>query len=87
MTTQLDPRLMPADHLTNSTPTTGGKDGKEVKDMTIFESRRARGTRAWDEMSEIDRAVLLEAVRQRRKLRQQQQAIHNEMFGLRANRN
>lgn len=86
MTTQLDPRLMPADHLTNSTPTTG-TDGEEVKDMTIFESRRARGTRAWDEMSEIDRAVLLEAVRQARKLRQQQQAIHNAMFGLRANRN
>ncbi|MGH3456589.1 hypothetical protein [Aeromicrobium sp.] len=86
MTTQLDPRIMPAQNQTDSSPTTG-TDGEEVKAMTIFESRRARGTRAWDEMSEIDRAVLLEAVRQRRKLREQQQAIHNEMFGLRANRN
>ncbi|MGI9085852.1 MAG: hypothetical protein ACR2FE_11285 [Aeromicrobium sp.] len=86
MTTQLDPRLMSAQNQTNSSPTTG-TDGEEVKDVTIFESRRARDTRAWDEMSELDRAVLLEAVRQRRKLRQQQQAIHNEMFGLRANRN
>jgi hypothetical protein len=89
MTTKLDPRLMPAQTLTDSTSTTG-TDGEEVKDMAIFESRRARGTRARDELPEdspeIDRAVLLESLRQRRKLLEQQQAIHHELFGLRANR-
>jgi hypothetical protein len=85
MTTKLDPRLMPAQTLTDSTSTTG-TDGEEVKDMAIFESRRARGTRARDELSAIDRAVLLEALRQRRKLLEQQQAIRHELFGLRANR-
>ena len=85
MTTKLEPRLMPAQTLTDSSPTTG-TDGEEVKDVAIFESRRARGKRAWDELSEIDRLVILESVRQRRKARQQQDAIHHELFGLRANR-
>ena len=86
MTTKLDPRLIPAHHLTDSSPTTG-TDREEVKDVAIFESRRARGTkRAWDEFSEIDRAVILESVRQRRKMRAHQDRIHNELFGLRANR-
>ena len=85
MTTKLDPRLIPAQNLTDSSPTTG-TDGEEVKDVAIFESRRARGKRAWDESSEIDRAVILESVRQRRKLRAHQDRIHNELFGLRANR-
>jgi hypothetical protein len=85
MTTKLDPRLIPAQNLTDSSPTTG-TDGEEVKDVAIFESRRARGKRAWDESSEIDRAVILESMRQRHKLREQQQAIHHELFGLRANR-
>ncbi len=85
MTTKLDPRLMPAQNLTDSSPTTGTDRG-EVKDVAIFESRRARGKRAWDELSEIDRLVILESVRQRRKARQQQDAIHHELFGLRANR-
>lgn len=85
MTTNLDPRLMPAQNLTDSTPTTG-TDGEEVKNMAIFESRRARRTRAWDELPEIDRAVLLESVRQRRKLQQQKTAIYNEIYRIRANR-
>ena len=85
MTTKLEPRLRPAQTLTDSSPTTG-TDGEEVKDMAIFESRRVRGKRAWDELSEIDRLVILEPVRQRRKARQQQDAIHHELFGLRANR-
>ena len=41
MTTKLDPRLIPAHHLTDSSPTTGTDRG-EVKDVAIFESRRAR---------------------------------------------
>ena len=85
MTTKLEPRLRPAQTLTDSSPTTG-TDGEEVKDVAIFESRRARGKRVWDELSEIDRLVILESVRQRRKARQQQDAIHHELFGLRANR-
>lgn len=85
MTTQLDPRLIPAQTLTHLSPTTG-TDREEVKDVAIFESRRARGKRAWDELSEIDRAVLLETVRHRRKVLQQQQAIRTELFGVRANR-
>ena len=89
MTTKLDPRLIPAQNLTDSSPTTGTDRG-EVKDVATFESRRARGKRASDELPEndpaIDRAVILESVRQRRKARQQQDAIHHELFGLRANR-
>jgi hypothetical protein len=76
---------MPAQTLTDSSPTTG-TDGEEVKDVAIFESRRARRTRAWDELSELDRLVILESVRQRRKAREQQNRIHNELFGIRANR-
>jgi hypothetical protein len=61
-----------------------------VKDVAIFESRRARSTRARDELSTndpaLDRLVILESVRQRRRLRAQQDRIHNELFGLRANR-
>ena len=89
MTTNLDPRLMPAHTLTDSSPTTG-TDGEEVKDVAIFESRRARRTRARDELPKldpvIDRAVILESVRQRRKAREQQNRIHSELFGIRANR-
>ena len=89
MTTKLDPRLIPAHHLTDSSPTTGTDRG-EVKDVAIFESRRARYKRASDELPKndpaIDRAVILESVRQRRKLRAHQDRIHNELFGLRANR-
>ena len=85
MTTKLDPRLIPAQNLTDSSPTTG-TDGEEVKDVAIFESRRARDKRAWDELSELDRLVILESVRQRRKLRAHQDRIHTELFGLRANR-
>ena len=89
MTTKLDPRLIPAQNLTDSSPTTG-TDGEEVKDVAIFESRQARNKRAWDELPEndpaLDRAVILESVRQRRKLRAHQDKIHAELFGLRANR-
>ena len=86
MTTKLDPRLIPAQNLTDSSPTTD-TDGEEVKDVAIFESRRARSKkRARDELSEIDRLVILESVRQRRKMRAHQDRVHNELFGLRANR-
>jgi len=85
MTTKLEPRLMPADDHPDFSPTTG-TDGEEVKDVAIFESRRARNKRAWDELSELDRLVILESVRQRRKMRAHQDRIHTELFGLRAKR-
>lgn len=84
MTTKLDTQLMPAQNPTKPSPATD--PGEEVLEVALFESRKARGTRAWDELAEIDRALLLESVRQRRKLRKQQTTIHNEIYRLRSNR-
>ena len=85
MTTKLDPRLIPAQHLTDPSPTTGTRRG-EVKAVAIFESRRDRTERVRDELTELDRWLLMESLRQRRKARRQQEAIHHELFGVRANR-
>ena len=85
MTTTPDARLMPAQHTTSSDPMTRSPRG-EVKAVAIFESRSGRVKRAWDELSEIDRAVLLESVRQRRRLQDQKQKIYNEIYHLRINR-
>ncbi|NRQ51114.1 hypothetical protein [Aeromicrobium stalagmiti] len=57
-----------------------------MKAVALFESRRARGSRAWDELSEIDRLVLLEAVRQRRKYQAQKTKIYSELYGMRINK-
>ena len=84
MNTTLDKTLMPAQHF--DTPSvhdgipTHGSHGEEVKAVALFESRKGRVTRAWDELSEIDRAVLLESVRQRRKLQQRKQSIYNQVY-------
>ena len=88
MTTQLDARLKPAQNptdptLTTGTPSTSGTPGEGVKAVALFESRQARGTRAWDELSEIDRQVLLEAVRQRRKHQAHKTRIYSELYGMR----
>ena len=85
MTTQLDTPLMPAQNPTHLDPTTGPQ-GEGVKAVALFESRKGRVTRAWDEMSEIDRIVLLESVRQRRKAQQHKHQIESEIYRLRANR-
>lgn len=85
MTTHLDTPLMPAQTPTYPDPTTG-LQGEGVKAVALFESRKGRVTRAWDEMSEIDRIVLLESVRQRRKAQQHKQRIESEIYRLRANR-
>jgi len=85
MTTNLDTRLMPAQHTTHPTPTTG-TPGEGVKEVALFESRSARGKRAWDELSEIDRQVLLEAVRQRRKHEAHKTRIYTELYGMRTNK-
>ena len=77
MTTKPETRLMPAQNPTDLHPTTGS-DGEGVKAGGILNPRKGR-KRAWDEMSEIDRAVLLESVRQRRKVQKQNIAIQNEI--------
>jgi hypothetical protein len=82
MTTQLE--LMPAQNPTDPTSTTGSI-GEEVTAMAIFESRRVRDKRAWDEVAEIDRAVLLETVRRRREAQRQRQAMIAALYGLRRN--
>ena len=78
MNTTLD-HVMPAQHI-HECPSTDEHDGEGVKTVALFESRKGRETRAWDELSEIDRAVLLESVRQRRKLQRQQQAIYAQVY-------
>ena len=56
-----------------------GPQGKGVNIVKLHR-RRTERKRAWDELSATDRAVLLEAVRQRRDAQQQQrQADHHDM--------
>jgi hypothetical protein len=81
MTTQLDDLTRPAQN-PESTPMTG-IHGEGVKAVALFESRKPR---PWDELSEIDRAVLLESVRQRRKHQAHKQKIYSELFGMRINK-
>jgi|GEM_PF-2840993 len=74
----------PNPNLTGSTTDRG-----EVKAMAIFERQPRRQSvqkRAWDEMSEIDRAVLLETVRLRRKAREQRSKLHRQYYGMRSTR-
>lgn len=85
MNTAPDTTLMPAQHTHESTPT-HGTHGEGVKAVALFESRTGRVTRAWDELSEIDRQVLLESVRQRRKYQAQKTKIYSELYGIRINR-
>ncbi len=86
MTTKLETRLITAKNPTeNSSPTTGTV-GEGVKAVAIFESRQARGKRAWDEMSEIDRAVLLESVRQRRVQQKRKRSIESSIYSMRSGR-
>jgi hypothetical protein len=84
MTTNLDPHLMPAQNTTKPTPAT--PTGEGVKAVALFESRKGRGTRAWDELSEIDRQVLLESMRQRRKYQAHKTKIYSELYGMRTNK-
>jgi hypothetical protein len=85
MTTQLDtPPFMPAQNPTHPDPT--GPRGEGVKAVALFESRQGRVPRAWDEMTELDRIVLLEMVRQRRKMQQQKQKLESEIYRLRSTR-
>ena len=90
MNTTLDTSLMPA----TQTPTppihhvtsTDGTHGEGVNDVALFESREPRVARAWDELSEIDRHVLLESVRQRRAYQAHKARIYTELYGMRVNK-
>ncbi|MCW2790710.1 MAG: hypothetical protein JWQ91_2200 [Aeromicrobium sp.] len=82
MTPQLDTRLMPAQNPTSLTPKAGA-DGEGVNEVALIEFRKARGTRPWDQLSEIDRQILLEAVRQRRRREALKTRIYSELYGMR----
>lgn len=84
MTTKFDTPLMPAQNPTDLDPTTG-TDREGVKAVGILRPREDR-KRAWDELSEIDRAVLLESVRQRRNAQKHKTVISSEIYRLRSNR-
>lgn len=86
MTTKLETRLITAKNPTDNSSPTNGTVGEGVKAVAIFESRRARGKRAWDEMSEIDRAVLLESVRQRRIQQKRKRSIESSIYNMRSGR-
>jgi hypothetical protein len=79
----LDPDPMSAQHdpTTSTTTPAGGAHREGVKAVRTFsrraERKRAASSerkRAWDQLSEIDRAVLLESVRQRREAAEQRRA-------------
>lgn len=78
----------------NPTPLIGSTNHRgEVKAMAIFERQPraraasdARRVRAWDELSEIDRAVLLETVRLRRKANERRRKLHQQHYGMRDHR-
>ena len=73
----------------NQTPNdprpTGRSRGKGVNAVNLF-SRDPERKRAWDELSEIDRAVLLESVRQRREEASQRRALLSGLQSLRHDR-
>ncbi len=82
MTMNLETRLITAKNLTEHSSPTTGTVGEGVKSVAIFEARQARGKRAWDELTEIDRAVLLESVRQRRIEQKRKRSIESSIYGL-----
>lgn len=71
--------LMSALHPTPNDPLshdgTAGPDRREEVTTVKRFTRHTERRRAWDQMSEIDRAVLLEAVRQRREDQEQRRAV------------
>ena len=84
---------LPADTPTTTqiatTPTRVDRDGHDVTTTSGEgvnararkpERSRARRKRAWDEMSDTDRQVLLEAVRQRREMQALQDAHRLQML-------
>ena len=86
MTTNLETRLITAKNLTDHSSPMNETVGEGVKSVAIFEARQARGNRAWDELSEIDRAVLLESVRQRRIQQKRKRSIESSIYSMRSGR-
>ena len=86
MTTNLETRLITAKNLTDHSSPMNETGGEGVKSVAIFEARQARGKRAWDELSEIDRAVLLESVRQRRIQQKRKRSIEASIYSMRSGR-
>ncbi|WP_375002972.1 hypothetical protein [Aeromicrobium sp. CTD01-1L150] len=80
MTTNDDSPIKLAHQIENPTGTTD-HTREEVK---IVAKRDRSRKRAWDQMSEIDRAVLLETVRQRRKMEAMRRSVENEVFRARS---
>ena len=70
---------------TRSGPTAGRATRKEVSDMTRL-GRQARVKRAWDELSEADRQVLLTRARERRVQQAERDARIAEVYNARLNR-
>ena len=85
MNTTLETPLMPATQTPEPTPSHGTR-GEGVNEVALFEPRNDRVARAWDELSEIDRQVLLESVRQRRAYQARKTRIYTELYGMRVNK-
>lgn len=72
--TTTTPDLMPA-HAT--APTTG----EEVNSMSLFNFEKPRRRAA-----DLDRLVVLERLKQRRRAQQHLRSVHSQLWGVRANR-
>lgn len=70
---------------TLSGPAAGRSTRKEVSDMARF-GRQARVKRAWDELSEADRQVLLNQARERREQQAQRDVRITDAYAARINR-
>ncbi len=70
---------------TTSGPAAGRSTRKEVSDMARF-GRQARVKRAWDELSEADRQVLLNQARERRVQQAERDARIADVYTARINR-
>ena len=86
--------LIAAHHQTPNESRPEGRSPREgVNAMNLFSrdperkrALRSERKRAWDELSEIDRAVLLESVRQRREAVEQRRAVLSGLQSLRHDR-
>lgn len=81
--------LMPAetDQHTTDSVSTEPATGEEVNAMFSFNRRpRPDNGSVGRQRAELDRAVVLESLRQQRRAQQQQRAVHARLWGVRANR-
>lgn len=83
MTTHFATGLMSAGNTQKFNP---NKDREEVNTVAIFESRQAAEKRASDQSVQIDRAVLLESMRQIRKAQSRKASIESGLYFLRNSR-